>query len=140
MNQYAQGEFPNWPGSIQIATSAEMARNIRAVASQRSTRRVSPGLAGAWSLEKNRPCADGRERLLTTTFFTSSFSRHSIENTGCEQVPLGFSPHSRSPSERLGPKTRWITQVTSPRIGTGLESWSGENPRGTCSQPAFSIL
>src|SRR6516162_7511415 len=92
MNQYAQGEFPNWPGSIQIATSAEMARNTRAVASQRSTRRVSPGLAGAWSLEKNRPCADGRERLLTTTFFTSSFSRHSIENTGGEQVPLGFFP------------------------------------------------
>src|SRR6516165_1115706 len=104
MNQYAQGEFPNWPGSIQIATSAEMARNTRAVASQRSTRRVSPGLAGAWSLEKNRPCADGRERLLTTTFFTSSFSRHSIENTGCEQVPLGFSPQSRSPSERLPPQ------------------------------------
>jgi len=40
--------------------------------------------------------------------------------------PSGFPPNLGAPPKDSRPKTRWITQVTSPRIGTGLESWSGE--------------
>src|SRR5262249_15834664 len=41
-------------GSSQVATSADVARNTRAVASHRSTRRVSSGPIGALSRNRNR--------------------------------------------------------------------------------------
>src|SRR5450755_1007526 len=44
-----------------MATSADHASSTRAVASQRSTRRVSPGPAGARSLQKNRFLSSGND-------------------------------------------------------------------------------
>src|SRR5215472_14230085 len=42
------------PGSIQAASSAELARNTRAVASHRSVRRASSRLKGTRLLQKDR--------------------------------------------------------------------------------------
>ncbi len=52
--QKAQKEWPTSPGSIQMATSAEMARNTRALASQRSVLRISLGVEGGRRLHSNR--------------------------------------------------------------------------------------
>src|SRR5262252_7582122 len=64
--QYAQGEYPSSPGSIHSATSAEMARNTRAEASQRSMRRTSPMSRGARRRENKRYVLGENGARLTT--------------------------------------------------------------------------
>lgn len=48
-----QNGYPRLAESIQMATSAVIARNTRAVASQRSVRRTSPELTGARARHRN---------------------------------------------------------------------------------------